>query len=205
MKKATIRKTTKRLAVIAALGLLFLSCEAVPPAEATYLPADCPVAIEAAALALPQGEAPEVIGAPWAAAGDEVASPQGEAQEKPEEQGEEGQAVAAAPVEAAGAPSAGEAEAEEPEEVPAAEEQQEEEPETPRLRGWINLNEATEAQLTLLPGVGPALAGRIAAYRAKRPFRTTRHIMRVRGIGPARYKAIRVHLRLEGETTLRRR
>lgn len=54
----------------------------------------------------------------------------------------------------------------------------------------LNLNTATLTQLMDLPGVGPALAGRIVAYRQKRQFTKTAHLMRVKGIGKAKYAKI---------------
>lgn len=50
--------------------------------------------------------------------------------------------------------------------------------------GRINVNRASVARLQALPGIGPALAGRIEAFRAQRPFRTVDDLERVRGIGP---------------------
>ena len=46
-------------------------------------------------------------------------------------------------------------------------------------------NRATVAELTRLPGVGPALAERIRATAAATPFRTQSDLLRVPGIGPA--------------------
>ncbi len=71
------------------------------------------------------------------------------------------------------------------------------------LQGLVNLNTATVAQLQLLPGVGPATAAKIVAYRERRPFRSILHLMRVRGIGRTRFEAMRPYLSVEGATTLR--
>ena len=49
----------------------------------------------------------------------------------------------------------------------------------------INLNTATAEELDTLPGIGPALAGRIIAYReAYGAFRTVEEVLEVRGVGP---------------------
>lgn len=49
----------------------------------------------------------------------------------------------------------------------------------------IDVNTATEAELTLLPGIGPALAGRIVEDRQQNgPFATLDDLQRVHGIGP---------------------
>ncbi len=48
------------------------------------------------------------------------------------------------------------------------------------------MNTCSVDSLTLLPGVGPVLAGRIAASRtAGGPFRDAQDLRRVKGIGPA--------------------
>lgn len=73
----------------------------------------------------------------------------------------------------------------------------------PALEGTVNLNMATEAQLQLLPGVGPATAAKIIAYRERHPFRSILHLMRIKGIGRKRFEAMRPYLSIEGETNLR--
>ncbi|MFN2250540.1 MAG: helix-hairpin-helix domain-containing protein [Anaerolineae bacterium] len=48
----------------------------------------------------------------------------------------------------------------------------------------VNVNTATAAELEALPGIGPALAGRIVAHRqANGPFETTDDLLQVSGIG----------------------
>ena len=55
----------------------------------------------------------------------------------------------------------------------------------------VNLNTASVDQLATLPGVGPALAGRIVEYRQKSgSFRTTKEVMNVKGIGEKNYAKI---------------
>lgn len=50
----------------------------------------------------------------------------------------------------------------------------------------ININTATAAQLDALPGIGPALAGRVVEWRAQKGrFRSIEHLAEVPGIGPA--------------------
>ncbi|MBE0566890.1 MAG: helix-hairpin-helix domain-containing protein [Krumholzibacteria bacterium] len=53
------------------------------------------------------------------------------------------------------------------------------------MTGPLPVNTCSEDSLTLLPGVGPKLAARIAASRlADGPFRTAQDLQRVKGIGP---------------------
>jgi len=56
----------------------------------------------------------------------------------------------------------------------------------------ININKATEVELETLPGIGPALAGRIITYRQEHgPFATIEEIMQVSGIKEAIFSRIR--------------
>jgi competence protein ComEA len=71
------------------------------------------------------------------------------------------------------------------------------------LDGKLNVNTATPEQWELLPGIGPAIAARVIAYRSQRPFTHVSHVMRVKGIGRKTYSTIRPFLTLDGETTLR--
>ena len=58
--------------------------------------------------------------------------------------------------------------------------------------GLISLNQATEAELESLPGVGPVLAGRIVAHRESQgPFQEVEDLLRVPGIGEAKLASLR--------------
>jgi len=59
----------------------------------------------------------------------------------------------------------------------------------------VDPNLASAGMLTALPGVGPVLAGRIAAERERMPFAGPDDLLRVHGVGPATVAAIRPHLR----------
>ena len=59
----------------------------------------------------------------------------------------------------------------------------------------IDINVAEWPELTLMPGIGPALAKRIVADReAKGPFREVTELRRVRGIGPGTLEGMRPYL-----------
>ena len=61
----------------------------------------------------------------------------------------------------------------------------------------IDLNQATEAQLDALPGVGPATAAAIVEDRRRHgPFASVDDLARVRGIGPAKLEALRSRVRV---------
>lgn len=56
----------------------------------------------------------------------------------------------------------------------------------------VNLNTATAAELDALPGVGPSTAAKIIADRTSNgPFRSVDDLMRVSGIGPAKFDALK--------------
>jgi competence ComEA-like helix-hairpin-helix protein len=62
----------------------------------------------------------------------------------------------------------------------------------------LNINKATAAELTQLPGVGKATAEAVVAHREKHgPFRRLEELMIIRGISRARFRQIRPHIRLD--------
>lgn len=62
----------------------------------------------------------------------------------------------------------------------------------------ININSASVDELTELPGIGPALAGRIVEYREQNgDFESIEEIMAVRGIGESVFSKIREYIFIE--------
>lgn len=71
------------------------------------------------------------------------------------------------------------------------------------VEGEVNINTASAAELEMLPGIGPAIAGRIVSFRTDHPFKQRNHIMRVKGVGQKTFARIKDHLIVEGATTLK--
>lgn len=62
----------------------------------------------------------------------------------------------------------------------------------------LDLNSATAAQLTELPGIGEALAERIVAYRDENgPFSSVDELTNVSGIGEKKLDAVRALIKAE--------
>ena len=69
----------------------------------------------------------------------------------------------------------------------------------------VNINTATAAELSLLPGVGPSKAQAIIKYRGKHQFRKVEDILRVKGIGRKSFKTMRPYLAVDGPTTAKKK
>ncbi len=73
-----------------------------------------------------------------------------------------------------------------------------------KLSGVVNVNTATAAQLSLLPGVGDARARDIIAMREQRGgFKRVEDLLAVKGIGESSLAKLRPYVSLQGDTTLR--
>ncbi|MDO8644612.1 MAG: helix-hairpin-helix domain-containing protein [bacterium] len=66
------------------------------------------------------------------------------------------------------------------------------------ITGVVNINTATQQELTLLPGVGVKKAEAIVAAR---PFKTPADIVKVKGIGPKQFEKMQGSITTEGSTT----
>jgi len=62
----------------------------------------------------------------------------------------------------------------------------------PSASGVVNINRASVTELDALPGVGPSTAQAIVDYRsANGPFGSPEDLLSVKGIGPAKFEAMR--------------
>jgi competence protein ComEA len=62
------------------------------------------------------------------------------------------------------------------------------------LKGLIDVNQATQAELQKLPGIGPKLSQRILDERAKSAFKSVDDLRRVPGIGAKTLEKLRPHV-----------
>jgi len=67
---------------------------------------------------------------------------------------------------------------------------------TAKAGGKVHLNTATAAELTALPGVGDITAQRILEYQAAHGFASIEDVMKVKGIGKAKFSKMQPYLEL---------
>lgn len=62
----------------------------------------------------------------------------------------------------------------------------------------IDINKATQEEITLIPGIGPTLSERIIVYRQDHgSFERTEDILEVEGIGPKKFEKIKEYIRID--------
>jgi len=71
-----------------------------------------------------------------------------------------------------------------------------------KLRGVVNLNQADEAALELLPGIGPSKSKRIVDHRKTKPFKKVDDLTKVKGFGRKTLAKLKPYLAVSGQTTL---
>ena len=76
----------------------------------------------------------------------------------------------------------------------------------PSLLGVVTINTASAEELELLPGIGETRARAVVTLRERRGgFRSIDELKEVKGIGDAGLERIRPFVRLDGETSARKR
>lgn len=64
----------------------------------------------------------------------------------------------------------------------------------------VDLNKASENQLTEVPGIGPSLAKRIVEFRNENgDFRRVEDLLKIRGIGEKSFQKIRPHVTVKNK------
>ena len=62
----------------------------------------------------------------------------------------------------------------------------------------VSINTATAEEITLIPGIGPAISSRIVEYRRENgKFHTVDALLKVKGIGPAKLEKMREYVNID--------
>jgi competence protein ComEA len=69
----------------------------------------------------------------------------------------------------------------------------------PNLAAPLDINQATQAELQRLPGIGPKMSQRILDERARAPFKSVDDLRRVSGIGPKTLEKLRPYIRVSSD------
>ena len=69
----------------------------------------------------------------------------------------------------------------------------------PNRFNQIDLNTASEDELSILPGIGPTLAKRIVEYRQDNgPYTSVEELLNVHGLGKSKLEQIRLYITVGG-------
>ncbi|OQY98884.1 MAG: hypothetical protein B6D35_10870 [Candidatus Brocadia sp. UTAMX2] len=72
-----------------------------------------------------------------------------------------------------------------------------------QIEGKVNINTATEDQISILPGVGPKLASEVVNYRKiNGDFKEVEEIKNVNGVGDKKFEKMKDFIAVEGDTTI---
>ncbi|MDN3513955.1 MAG: helix-hairpin-helix domain-containing protein [Candidatus Brocadia sp.] len=72
------------------------------------------------------------------------------------------------------------------------------------VEGKVNINTATEDQITLLPGIGSKLAAEIVNHRATSGnFKTIDDLKKISGVGDKKFEKIKDFIVVDGDTTIK--
>ncbi len=71
------------------------------------------------------------------------------------------------------------------------------------VSGVVNLNQATEEQLKMLPGMKGSNALAIIAHREKHPFSRVEELAQIKGFSKKGFEKLKPHLSVNGPTTLK--
>jgi len=69
--------------------------------------------------------------------------------------------------------------------------------------GVVNINKATAMELCFLPGIGPKKSEKIIRFRQKKPFKSPKDLLKIKGIGRKSLKKLLPYVTVSGETTLK--
>ena len=62
----------------------------------------------------------------------------------------------------------------------------------------VSINTATAEEITIIPGIGPAISSRIVEYREKYgKFSTVDSLLKVKGIGPVKLEKMREYVKID--------
>ena len=71
------------------------------------------------------------------------------------------------------------------------------------VSGVVNLNQATQEQLKMLPGMKESSALAIIAHREKHPFSRIEELAQIKGFSKKGFEKLKPHLSVNGPTTLK--